>query len=366
MMSSANPILNVLTKNYVHLWMTVAAGIIVLLPLFLGVDSYVEDSQYAATMKSPMYRGINFFLLGILVPLIMDTLLDVYQLIVKRLQSKSDKSNPSRNPTKLSFVGSIMNTYEIIVFAAGVAVVPLTTLMLPDTNKKATLIVLCCWKVSTALIGGSYMSSLTRFFSGTKHIIMSFLTVVCIILLALGGVISLLALNYTGSAVNVPLFSAGIALNYSMAVLAVVCNIYWLTSVAYADHLRSIYNRICGAFIMQSSSVLEEPQPPSPAVSAPLQRDGGGVVFVKYQVTFFRTVHVLTSMLFIIMFGAAQALFKVLKNATELQAILYLMPMLVWGLSTLLRIMRQVQLAALENMVSLYIRLYYEIIRNIT
>lgn len=335
-----------LSENSFHLAVTVLMGLVNLLPLFIGVDSQVENSIYASTLSAPSYRGINYFLIGILAPLIVDTTLDIFQLLLKRFYSSAgDSSGNNRDPTKLSFVGSTLNTGEIIVFIIGMLIVPVVVLLPIGYTPHSTLVAICCWKVSINLLGGAYLSSLTRYFNGRKRVIMSCVTIAIVVVLAIGGIVSTLALNVDGTDINNKLFPIGLAFLYIPAALAFVSSVYWLAVEAYNLEVISMLCRIRGG-------AMNHDQPETSHNTNAMNGKKDDSDFEKYNVRFFRTVHIITFMVYLILWAALSSSAKSIKNATEFQAISLTVPMIIWTLSILVRTMRQVQLAAFENLVS--------------
>jgi hypothetical protein len=221
------------------------------------------------------------------------------------------------------------------------------SLFLPDSTKNLALVSLCCRKATTTLLGGAFASSLARYFSGSEHVVVSCIMVICIISLGVGGTVSTFANNITNEPAGRE-YAVGIAFQYTAAILLLGNSLYWLTKNLFPQQAHFLRELICGGLIAPaiSDSYLHTENVGGNNTSPGSSASG------DHGVVFFRAVHVITAVLYIFLQGGLQAAYKIANNATEMQVAALSAPMIIWALSILIRSMRQVKLAAFENLVS--------------
>jgi hypothetical protein len=333
-----------LTQNSVHITFAIVGGIINFLPLYIGVESHVEESIYASSITGQYYIGINLFLLGLLAPLIIDTALDIMTslpvLISSQWRRKREGSGKG-NANGESLVGSTLNTAETVVFIVGMLLLPISA-VLPGSNEKRALISLCCRKATTTLVGSAFASSLARYFTGSEREVIGLITSVGIICISIGGAVSVLTNNMSDAPAGT-FYAVAITFQYTAGALILGNCLYWLATNLILPNTR---------FLSLSAKHSERNSERTPTES--VYSDSGKAPageHAKGRVVFFRTIHTLTAVIYIVLQAALQIAYKIANNLTEMQAVTLSVPIIIWALSILIRSMRQVKLAAFENLV---------------
>ena len=346
-----------LSMNSIHLFMTLVGGLINFLPLFIGAESYMEDSIYATSIKEEPYKDSNIFILGLLSPLVIDTVLDIFSSLYdgilesKRKHNNMDEKKKKTNKKQSTLVGSVLNNGETVVFIIGMIILPLSAL-LPDSTQKLALISLCCREAAITLLGGTFMCSLTRYFNGTERTIACHVTEAVIVFLCIGNTIGTFDNNLVTEKVSsLPLFLTAIGFQYSAAALVLGCCFYWLAWNVFQRQAKFIRGLV---YIMrQFSSSVHLDQQRSPAALEKINDQDSKAEFgTQDSVTFFRAVHITTAIFYIIVQGSMQSSFKTFNNVNGIQTMALSTPIILLALSILIRTMRQIKVAAFDNLVS--------------
>lgn len=222
------------TTNRIQLGMISVTSFCCLIPLFLETESYIEETSLRKALSSRIYRDSAIAVIALAIPLLMDTIADMFNSFFKKDHNKIDGMYIRLND---AFV--LLNDNEKIVFLVGLLILPITAL-LPSHTINLGLIYVCCQNFQFMMVAGIVFSSLCRY---DRKVWSASITYLCICLVAVAIISKSFVVNLVS---NGPVTKVVADINaifpyffYVTCVIFFICTVRWLTGISFSFFRRS-------------------------------------------------------------------------------------------------------------------------------
>lgn len=133
--------------------LSVFGGFCCLTPLFIGLNSNIEDSKLRTAMFGKSNRDSSIVTLALTVPILIDVAVELFTSIT---------ANGNFEKLNMYLNRPLLNPLERIVFLTGTTLVA-STAFLPSETPNAAYIYVCVSKCQLMLISGAILTSLCRY-----------------------------------------------------------------------------------------------------------------------------------------------------------------------------------------------------------
>ena len=214
----------ILTSNKVQVLICFIGGLSSFLPLFVGIQSHLEDTVLKRSLTSGYYfRDSSMATLTLALPILIDILLDLTTASFAKTKLKGMGCSDQNSPCCL-------NNIEKFMLLGGIISAPLTA-FIPYDVPKLGLIFLCCKKYQIVIVTGIVMISLCR--NNVKFWPVSY-TIAFLVVLSTATTLSSFIRNSIlqdiDDASNYKMELACSVFQWAPIALLIFCNIRWLAN----------------------------------------------------------------------------------------------------------------------------------------